>query len=763
MKKISKKFLLGLISIIVFSTVAIVWACGWTFDSDETYYRIFSPEVSYAEKYKPFFRSFHSLYNEYKLNNINDFDSINVDEWSRFFKSFPKKNDLHYLLYEARIGEIDTLIFYLKDNKQSITNKLRSNSIVNFPDKGLTNEFLFYLGFARRCEPYCTYTADWYWDSAKNELKQKDDIRKNVVNINKLANAALKQLKSVKNDFIWERYIFQIIRLNYQAKNYKECLDIYQTNKSKIGISESMKYRTMSYAAGSLFAMNKIGEANYIYSKIYDEYAPMKTTAYFSFKPQEENDWNTLLSYAKSPREKSILWQLLGIYADPLRSMKEIYQIDPKSDLLDLLLVRAISIQEEKFLPVRYSYERTDFLYSIKTMNVDNELLGFIKKVADRGNSNKPYLWNLGAGYLSFAKSDYSSAENYLSKAKQQAKDDSFVSGQIRLIDFARMIEQQTNIDEKFESNIVKEFNWISGNKTKPSLGLEALKFESIFDWGLKRLSEKYKAQGDFVKAQCLNYGADEKFFDDDKKASLMIGYMDKQNKTKFDEFVLSGYQYSRNDIFEFQAVNLTLQGKIEEAIQKFEASKGSGNTELLGDPFIIHINDCHDCDHALQQKHKYTKLSFLKRIAELKSLIQNDPKNSSKYYFELANGFYNITYFGNARVFYETNIRTYGTVFLEYDFSDKKIPILNCKYAEEYYTKAMESSNDSEFKAKCNFMLAKCEQNNFYLTKPKDYKGNFKSGKYFNSLKTSYSSTKYYQEIIKECGYFKTYLSSSK
>jgi hypothetical protein len=61
-------------------------------------------------------------------------------------------------------------------------------------------------------------------------------------------------------------------------------------------------------------------------------------------------------------------------------------------------------------------------------------------------------------------------------------------------------------------------------------------------------------------------------------------------------------------------------------------------------------------------------------------------------------------------------------------------------------------------------FMLAKCEQNEWYLTKAyKNYKGDFKAGSNFVSLKANYAQTKYYQEIIKECGYFRTYLAKKK
>jgi hypothetical protein len=242
---------------------------------------------------------------------------------------------------------------------------------------------------------------------------------------------------------------------------------------------------------------------------------------------------------------------------------------------------------------------------------------------------------------------------------------------------------------------------------------------------------------------------------------------MDKKDKTGFDDFVLSVYTMHRDNIFEYQAVDLMLKGKISEALQKFELSPGSGNEELLGDPFLIHIQDCHDCDHDASQKIKYTKLSFVKRMLELETNIKTDPRNAPEYYFELANGFYNISYFGNARVFYQTAIEPYN--FIDWDeFSFyggegdiNKSPVFNCGKAKNFYIKAMELSKNTEFKAKCCFMAAKCEQNDFFLSKPKGYKGNFKSGNYFRQLKNNYSRTNYYKDIIKECGYFKTYLSS--
>jgi hypothetical protein len=72
--------------------------------------------------------------------------------------------------------------------------------------------------------------------------------------------------------------------------------------------------------------------------------------------------------------------------------------------------------------------------------------------------------------------------------------------------------------------------------------------------------------------------------------------------------------------------------------------------------------------------------------------------------------------------------------------------------------------------------MLAKCERNEYYNQQydPKkdswenetavEYsKVNFLAWNGFKNLKNNYSKTKYYQDVIAECGYFKTYVSIAK
>jgi len=94
---------------------------------------------------------------------------------------------------------------------------------------------------------------------------------------------------------------------------------------------------------------------------------------------------------------------------------------------------------------------------------------------------------------------------------------------------------------------------------------------------------------------------------------------------------------------------------------------------------------------------------------------------------------------------------------------------ITNSSLAKTYYEKAFAAAKNNEQKAKMQYMIAKCERNDYYNKKYyslnlsiweiEDDKTNFIAWQAFKNIKANYSKTKYYKEIINECGDFKTYV----
>jgi hypothetical protein len=738
------------------AAAAGVFACAW-YDENEMFYSFFAPEVSRSERDAPFFRSFHLLYTGYtKDDNIADFADVNIAEWEDHFGHSIPQAELRRVLYAATAGEADSLLAFYNGVKSAPRFVVDVPTIVRRRGDADLRSFLDFTSFAKRCEPYVTYIAYWTWDSSL----YKNDPRRRTTDMDKIIRQGMQTLETVKDSFLRERYHFQVLRMLFHRGQYKECHEYFRRVEPELSQRRSIRDRCTGYAAGALYRQKRYAEANYLFSLLYDRSSIMRTDAFLSFHPQEERDWKQCLALARTTRERTVLWQLLGIYDDPLRAMKEIRAVEPGSDLMDLLLVRAVNIAEIDFMPDRTSIAGDSATgYALKPGRISPELLDFVTRIAREGNAHAPCLWNLAAGYLMTVRGDYHEAAYFLEAARTGARGDTLVQEQARVTDIVRKVEAQKAPDAAFEADIVTELKWL-----EDSSRARGLRNAFVLDWAKKRLAQKYIAGGALAKAQCLHEYSDQYFYQEARKQELMIAYMDRPGKTEFDRYLLSIYPYSRSDIFELQAVSLFYEGRIERAITRFRDQPGSGGTVLPGDPFLIHIKDCHDCDHAAPQAKKYTKLEFAERLLELERLVVQPGDSAAQYAIALANGYYNATFWGNARVMYQTKIREYSYINLyNPDPALRADPVMDCSKAERFYLKARELSHDKELKAMCTFMAAKCEQNTFFLTKPGDYQGDFRAGKYFSQLRKQYSSTRYYRDVIGECGYFRTYLASMK
>ena len=136
-----------------------------------------------------------------------------------------------------------------------------------------------------------------------------------------------------------------------------------------------------------------------------------------------------------------------------------------------------------------------------------------------------------------------------------------------------------------------------------------------------------------------------------------------------------------------------------------------------------------------------------------------------------MANAYYNLTFYGNARLFSVSKL-TGETVpsMPEYIACFAQKMLTNCAMAKKYYQKAAVAAEDDEQRAKIAYLIAKCERNEFYnkhytlgICDP-DESGNYydspdgfnaKSFSYawggFKELEEKYAHTQYYKDVINE------------
>ena len=278
MKNLKKQFPL-LISFL-FCGIIIVLACaGGEWDGKEG--SMFTPEIINKKKYEPFFRTTESRYygENYATEHNTVCNDINVTEWENFLEKKVSGSTLNYWLYRAPLKEIGAMLLLVKAKKAVINDSSKKFTLATILPADKISAFLFYLGFAKRNENFAVNSFN-NWDSENKEKKTLEYTAAQQI------EGGLKLLSNAKSDFMKERYLFQLTRLYFFNKQYKEAANFYKSNASQFTTSNSMKWRTMGYAAAANYKLKSFAEANYFYSLIYENFEPQKKTAYYSFHPK---------------------------------------------------------------------------------------------------------------------------------------------------------------------------------------------------------------------------------------------------------------------------------------------------------------------------------------------------------------------------------------------------------------------------------------------------------------------------------------------
>jgi hypothetical protein len=749
-KMFSKKHLTTLISTFTVGT-GIILACAGDW-GPEYGTSSFTPEAFVDSGYRPFFYSGNYFYYDigYDTKHDSRFNESNVNDWSTYLGSGAPVTELQHLLNTATLASIDSVANYASGKTKTLPLSMQSFQLFKKLNSKTTS-FLNYLSLAKKSEEFAVSNVQYSWEY---EEKKKKGPYANAAALNA---KLLSEFTVTKDPFLKQRYWFQLERSYFFNNPTQKAIDFFESNE-KTFPKNDMYYRTMAYAAGVYYTLKNYTKANYYYSRVFDGCPALRTVAHYSFHPQEQADWNATLALCANNEEKATLWQMLGIYyGDDARAMQEIYTLNPKSEKLNLLLTRAINRQEQEFSI--WNDGIRDNVIKVKKDTTGNNLLAMVSRIAQAGNTSAPWMWYTATGYLHMLKGNTEKAAASYAQAEKKLPKEELAQLQLRLLKLINTIASTPKADSKLEKAILPELEWLANMKTEDG----DFRHSSALNWIKQTLSDRYKAQKEYIKAVCYsNYTG---FYSNNSNIEAMKSFLSKPNKTPYEALYAKFYVLNANNLIEFQAIDLTLHDKLDEAIAKME-SLPDGGTTLPGNPFNGRLQDCHDCDHEAAQKIKYTKLSLLKKMKDMEDKV----KAGTDVYTNallLANAFYNITHYGNARAFYENKIVG------EYHYSPFSIDdafrvwATDMGLATKYYTQGLNAAKTDEQKAKCYFMLAKCERNKYYndslyVNKKYEYGDNanmpdFKAWDGFKSLK-QYKTTRFYQEAIRECGYFRTY-----
>lgn len=744
MKKIfSKKYWIASVSVLLVAG-GIAWACAGA-DWEDIRPTNFRADGLVDNIYRPFFYSYY-FYNDigYDEQHNSRFNEVNVRDWSTYFDNKVANEELDYLLNQASAGLADSTLAFTSGKIKTLPAPVRSFRLLSLKNDKAA-EFLKYISIAKSCEAFAVVHREWW---------QEKTPAKEFAGAARLNAELLSRFNKTQDLFLKQRYWFQLVRSYFFNNPPAQAIELFEKNKAAFA-QNTIYYRTLAYAAGGYYAQKNYSKANYYYSLVYDGCNALKTVAHYSFHPQEEQDWRSTLALCRNKDEQVTLWQMLGVqYNDEKRSIEEIYKLNPSSEKLELLLLRAVN-KEEAGTAENYNSKEQPALMS---KPVDPELLSLVTRIAKSGNTSKPYLWQISAGYLHTLNSDFENAKQLYALAQRSVSKNEKAKMQFRLFTLMNKIALAKRVDKKFENEILDDLYWLSNQDPHNN----EFRFDNAMNWMRAVMAYKYQRQQELVKSECFKSSA--AFYLLKANVEAMKTFIQKPGKTAYEQLCNKFYDKSLSDLWEFQAIQYTHAGKLAEAVAAFEKDTVNIGKELLGNPFNGRINDCHDCDHQAKVKTQYTRLAFVKKMKEMqdKMVKGEDVYNNAML---LGNAFYNITHYGNARRFYESRVIGYSGSH-PYSYIDTAFnTITSMRQAAKYYGLALQAATTNEQKAKCHYMLAKCERNEWYNAEVYSGRENtesdtidFKAWEGFKALK-NYTDTKYYQEVIKECGYFREYV----
>ncbi|THF50478.1 hypothetical protein E6C50_09620 [Flavobacterium supellecticarium] len=736
-----KKWLLGC-SLLAGVTYTVIYACSDIGDWGYYYLSNFTPEAYVDKSYSPLFYSGDIFYTGYDGDFTGRFNDAIVTEWDGYLNGKIKKEDIAYFIANDSASTELLNLYQVAVNKKKLT----------FPDRKIdlknkkVKDFLEFMYYARQIEKHTTISYD-YWDYDNRTIPQVAP---------ELIRTVEQKFEQTQDAFLKNRYWFQTMKAYFYSNSKPKTIAFFEKTQNSVP-KNTLYYRGLSYVAGCYYKQQNYVKANYFYAVVFDKCPALRQTTAYNFHPQEQSDFNASLQLAQHTDEKTALWALLGYYADEQKAIAEIYKLNPKSEHLEYLLTRLVNKEEIRLNDDEF---RTIPEYKKKiNEKLNKEMVALVDKIADESQTAKPYLWNSAAGYLNIFKGDYKRAAKLFDKAESQAPKSELSDRQFRLLKLINTISTTTKMNAKSEAALLKELKWLYLELPKEENELAYFRYNKAKEWSARYIASLYASQKNGVMAEL--FLRDKTYYHKPESQEAMKAFLSKSNKSEWEQMAVKLYNVTLSDIYDYQGVISAYNNKIDQAITYMEQSERS-NDSLWGNPFNGKIKDCNDCDHAAYQKVKYTKLSFLQKIKEMQDKLAKGEDVYSNNLL-LGNAFYNMTYYGNARAFYDDVIMAQWGNYIDEFYQ----PILlSTALANAYYKKAFAAATNPEQKARCMYMMAKCERNDFYSrryhttdTYYRQAEVSFLAWDGFQKLKSDYSNTQYYKEVIKECGYFRKYL----
>jgi hypothetical protein len=780
-----RKYIVLSISMILIAGVNIapVQSCAGGSAEDFFYHRItfFQSDLAQDSLFKHYYFDASAYRTETAIDaDIRSVkDDRNLKEWEDFLRAGPVREEIRKLVYKTSAAELES--------------KLQQPSAAGHPLFGTPNRpALEYLIFAKHCEPYAVASeSDWYDDFSELKKRRKPEAMRQLI------ASGLAGYERTDSTFLKLRYAYQVVRLANYAGFYDDCINYYDRLVPPVAKRSEIADWALRLKAGALRKTKKEAEALVQISLLFDQSPDLMDEAFVDFRIPPEPIWTKTLRLAGSRHRQATLWLLRGLTEKRFQPeiLEQLYQLEPRSSRLEVMLVRYINRLELAYFESYLFFKPVSPKAAERkaaALKYINELKRFLR-AADRQKVHDPALWDSAAAYLNTVTQNYREAEADLARAGSRRSKNRLLPGQIAILNALNQVAASPEITAPVEASCLKALT-LPGPKQRHS------NLPQIYDSFHTLLAQKYFDRNNFVKAYCSlartgymdTYLLD--YYPSFHQLDELIAFITQRDKTPYEKLLTTGLKYGVDDLYSVKGTLLLRAGNIKAAhaaFSRISAPFWAGQKKNAEGWYEGLIRTSFEPNYynpgtGLYRYPKqgfpvFTKLEFTRKVLELEAAAGKNPAKADRYYYQIANGFFHSPYWACNENLGENLLLSRGMGdsgdYLDYfftgypfDFDGTAAKIRQGlknqlqrvgvrKMALRYYVKAMRATQNQEFAARCAFLAQAC------MTEFSHYRAFREAGKsqfyYFDLLRQEYKDTGYYKNVVKECATLNQYVNS--
>ena len=729
-------------------------------------------------------------------------------EWTSYEKQQFSKEDAYLLMCKFTGKEIAAIGDHIrKNNNTKLSDTIRSNGMARYIISQKDTLALKYIAFAKLAEPNVSIAYD-----------QWEPISRDVKKMTQLINAGRIVWKQTSDPFLRLRYAYQCIRLAFYSGQNQLCLALFKEMQPEVNGTGVLRDLSLGIKAGALLRSGKKAEAAYEYSKLFGNTDIKKMSNYLSFYWTVKNMPAAIkaqaLQLCKNNTERATLkgMLLMNSKRNELLALTDVYRTENNAPINALLLTREVQKLEEFYFTPALGFEKGEKKVNVGYSNVfasDPGIARWKKEAVDlmnfcrvntKSNSTHKTLYALAGAHLAvILKND--TAANELLRAAEKLPMSQLQRDQYEISKLVFSIRSAKKIDAAMEEQLNRSIPWL---KKKAGEDVEFARFyRRIFSDLLPHLYKRSGESAVFKNVLCLSVAdsVNRKYIESRgewgyyggtvsnireqlsvKQAEQLVQFMESKTLSPFEQFLVKESVFSKNDANDLAGTLHLRNYAFSEALKwlkKVPASYYKNwvyETYLAANPFADHLTDIHTKTE--QDTVIYSKIQFAQRMIQLEesaARTTNDETKASLYY-ELAKGFYNITYWGNSwlLVQYGWSSTDLSPWYPGFNYKEKvKKDYYSAYRSRTYYEQALNHSSNKEFQAKCLFMIARCDQKRLgpipttYSNEKLPYMVRWKNwlklvdqqNGVFSRLKKEYASTEFYRDVYNSCSYLQDFV----